>query len=275
MKCIKLSLSAVLLTALLSLTAQAHKRWLLPSNFSVSEHQWITVDASVSNNLFYPDRRWPLEGIKVINPQGKEQGIENALEGKRRSVFDVNLDQDGTYKIGVKGDMYFASYPNPDYKEGERKNIRIRAWSLEDLDKKVPSDVKDVKFARSINRLETYVTVGEPTNEVFSIEKSGLEFSPVTHPNDLYQGEKATLQFLVDGEPTAGVEVVVVWDGTRYRDQENELTLTTDEKGQVTFDLDQAGRFLVEASYEKDTSEQPKFKQTYLGYLATFEVLPL
>lgn len=275
MKCIKLLLSAVLLTALLSLTAQAHKRWLLPSNFSVSEHQWITVDASVSNNLFYPDRRWPLEGIKVINPQGKEQGIENALKGKRRSVFDVNLNQDGTYKIGVKGDMYFASYPNPDYKEGERKNIRIRAWSLEDLDKKVPSDVKDVKFARSINRLETYVTVGEPTNEVFSIEKSGLEFSPVTHPNDLYQGEKATLQFLVDGEPTEGVDVVIVWDGTRYRDQENELTLTTDEKGQVNFDLNQAGRFLVEASYEKDTSEQPKFKQTYLGYLATFEVLPL
>lgn len=275
MKLLKVIVSTALVAALLSTTAQAHKRWLLPSNFSVSEHQWITVDASVSNNLFYPDRRWPLEGIKVFDPNGDEQGIENAIEGKRRSVFDVNLDKDGTYKIGVKGEMYFASYPNPDYKEGERKNIRIRAWSLDELAKKVPVSAKYIDYARAISRLETYVTVGAPTQEVFKLEKSGLEYVPVTHPNDLYQGEKGVFQFMVDGKAAEGVEVVIVWDGTRYRDQENELTLTTDDEGKISFNLDQAGRFLIEASYVKDTSNEDKFKKTYLGYLATFEVLPL
>lgn len=275
MKSLKVIVLTGIVATLLSTTAQAHKRWLLPSNFSVSEYQWITVDASVSNNLFYPDRRWPLDGIKVFDPNGDEQGIENAIEGKRRSVFDVNLDKDGTYKIGVKGDMYFASYPNPDYKEGERENIRIRAWSLDDLAEKVPSNVENVDYARAINRLETYVTVGAPTKDVFKLEKSGLEYVPVTHPNDLYQGEKGEFQFMVDGEPTEGVEVVIVWDGTRYRDQENELTVTTDAEGKVLVDLEQAGRFLIEASYNKVTPDEPKFKKTYLGYLATFEVLPL
>ena len=44
------ALAALVLAS--ALPAQAHKLWLLPSHTTVSEPQWITVDASISNEIF-------------------------------------------------------------------------------------------------------------------------------------------------------------------------------------------------------------------------------
>lgn len=37
---------------------------------------------------------------------------------------------------------------------------------------------------------------------------------PVTHPNDLVNGEAATFQMLLDGKPAAGLEVTVTKGAT-------------------------------------------------------------
>ena len=110
------------LAALLTLSpaAQAHKLWLLPSHTVVSEAQWITVDASVSNDIFDVDRPFPLEGLSVTGPDGKEAPVDHRFEGHRRSSFDAELSEEGSYRITLFRPMYLAFYQL----DGERHRRR-------------------------------------------------------------------------------------------------------------------------------------------------------
>ena len=65
-------LLALALVAALPLTASAHKAWLLPSQTVLAGNDpWISVDAAVSNDLFYfnhvPLR---LDNLVIIAPDG-------------------------------------------------------------------------------------------------------------------------------------------------------------------------------------------------------------
>ena len=66
------ALAAASLVALLAapVAANAHRQWMLPSATVLSgNNPWITVDAAVSNDLFYFDHNpMRLEGIAVIAP---------------------------------------------------------------------------------------------------------------------------------------------------------------------------------------------------------------
>ena len=90
------ALAAASLVALLAapVAANAHRQWMLPSATVLSGNDpWITVDAAVSNDLFYFDHNpMRLEGIAVIAPDGSKGEIKNGATGKYRSTFDVQLD---------------------------------------------------------------------------------------------------------------------------------------------------------------------------------------
>ncbi len=119
---------------------------------------------------------------------------------------------------------FFASYK-------DKATGQPRRWrgTPETFAKEVPADAQDLVVAQSIGRVETYVTVGKPTS--IKATGQGLELAPVTHPNDLVKGEKATFGFLVDGQPVPNLDVVLIEGGTRYRDKVGEIKLTTDAKG--------------------------------------------
>jgi uncharacterized GH25 family protein len=105
-------LFAIAVALALPLSAQAHKTWLLPSETVLSaEDPWITVDAAVSNDLFYfnhvPLR---LESLAITGPDGSAVNAENTATGKYRSTFDVHLTTPGTYRIAVVNAGLFANW---------------------------------------------------------------------------------------------------------------------------------------------------------------------
>ena len=127
------------LAALLTLSpaAQAHKLWLLPSHTVVSEAQWITVDASVSNDIFDVDRPFPLQGLTVTGPDGKEAPVDHRFEGNRRSSFDAELSEEGSYRITLFRPMYMAFYQL----DGERH--RWRGDSAAALLREIPEGAEE------------------------------------------------------------------------------------------------------------------------------------
>jgi len=106
----------------MALPAQAHKLWLLPSHTSVSEPQWVTVDASISNDIFAVERAYPLDYLQVTGPDGQAATVENLLKGHRRSVFDVNLDKPGSYRIAV------ANHAMLSLPHGARLSFSPKRW---------------------------------------------------------------------------------------------------------------------------------------------------
>ncbi|GGE02805.1 ABC transporter permease [Polymorphobacter glacialis] len=225
--------------------ALAHRQWMLPSATILSgDDAWVTVDAAVSNDLFYFDHQ-PMgtTGIRATAPDGSETKIENAATGRYRSTFDVHLLQKGTYRIENSSNGVMGSYKLG----GEEKRLP-RGTTSENLKDAIPAGATDVRTSEASNRNEIYVTVGAPTTTVFKPSGKGIELVPVTHPNDLVAGEAATFQFLLDGKPAANLGVTVIPGGNRYRGVLGQMDLKTDAQGKVSVTWPSAGMYWVNAS---------------------------
>lgn len=261
-------LAAVAVLSLASVSANAHRGWILPSVTNVSgTDMWVTVDAAVSNNLFNPDHvPMQLGALKVAAPDGSAVEPQNGHTGRYRTTLDVKLDKQGTYKIYTEGHSAMASYKVG----GETKRLRGPIERLKDI----PADATEVKITESFSRNETFVSNGKLTTDVFKITGKGLELEPVTHPNDLVEGEAATFRFLLDGKPAAGLKVVAVPGGTRYRNQPIEITAETNANGEVSLTLPQPGMYWVEAEISDNKSSLPQATARRATYIMTVEVMP-
>ncbi|CAN5627275.1 DUF4198 domain-containing protein [soil metagenome] len=234
---------ALAIGAVLPLTANAHRAWMLPSSTVLSGNEpWVTVDAAVSNDLFYFDHNpIRLDGLVLFAPDGSKVTHENASTGKYRSTFDVKLSQKGTYKFAMVNDSLNASY-----KIGtETKRVRGTAESLA---KEIPADAKDLSVSRSQSRMEIFVTSGKPSDTVLKPTNVGLELVAVTHPNDLFTGEAGNFQMILDGKPAANIDVTVIPGGSRYRDKVGEMKVKTDADGKFSVKWPDAGMYWINAS---------------------------
>ncbi|RZA19176.1 MAG: DUF4198 domain-containing protein [Lysobacteraceae bacterium] len=267
MKRSTLALAAVL--SLLPLSAFAHKAWLLPSQTVIAgENPIITVDAAVSNDLFYFNHNpLRLDGLVITAPDGSTVQPAHPATGKFRSVFDVELKQQGTYRIGTLNSGLSASWDEG----GKPKRWRGNAATFAT---EVPKDAKDLQVMQSVGRVETFVTNGSPNDTALKVTGEGIELVPVTHPNDLFAGEEATFRLVVDGKPAAGLDIEIVRGGTRYRNAQDEIKVKTDAAGAFKVTWPEAGMYWLETASQDAKTSVPQGRQRRLSYVATFEVLP-
>lgn len=253
----------------LPLAAQAHKMWMVPSATVISgDDAWVTVDAAISNDLYYPDH-FPaqLDQLVVTAPDGSMVKPENPSTGKYRSTFDLPVPQKGTYRLALVNQGLFANYEV----DGQKKRWRGKP---EDVKTAIPANAKNVQLSEMASRVETFVTQGSPSDGALKPTNKGLELVPVTQPNDLVAGEKATFQLIVDGRPAANLKVVAINGATRYRNGQDEIDTTTDKDGKFSFTWPSAGMYWVNASTEDTKTSVKEAKQRRLAYTATLEVLP-
>lgn len=241
----RLMIAGAVAALMLSGAAQAHRQWMMPSSTTLSgTDSWVTVDAAVSNDLFYFEHvPMRTDGIVVTQPDGSAGKIENAATGKYRSTFDVHLTQPGTYRIANASTNVMGSY----MLNGKQERLP-RGTTKDKLASVIPAGATDVQVAEASNRNEIFVTLGAPSTGIFKPTGSGIELVPVTHPNDLVSGESATFQFLLDGKPAAGLKVTVIPGGIRYRDALDQMDLVADKDGKVAINWAQPGLYWLNAS---------------------------
>ncbi len=265
--------------ALLSIPAalSAHRMWLLPSAtvFSGTDG-WVTVDAAVSNDLFFFDHQpLRLDGMKVWQPDGSEGTLQNGATGRYRSVFDVQLDKPGTWKIGTQMSAVMGSFKVDGVEKrlgGRRGPPQPNAPApLTVAD--IPANATDVKVTEVSGRNEIFVTAGAPTTTVFKPTGKGLEFAPITHPDELVAGETAKFRFLVDGKPAAGLKVTVIPGGKRYRNDEGARELTTGADGVLSVSWPTAGMYWLNATLTDAKATTPRATERRMSYVTTLEVL--
>jgi len=264
--------------ALVSVPAalSAHRRWMLPSGTVFSDtSSWVTVDAAVSNDLFFFDHQpLRLDGVKVWQPDGSEGVLQNGATGRYRSVFDVRLDKPGTWKIGTQMNAVMGSFKV----DGVEKRLGRRGppqpgapapLTVADI----PANATDVKLAETSTRNEIFVTAGAPTTTVFRPTGKGLEFAPVTHPDELVAGETATFRFLVDGKPAPGLKVTIIPGGKRYRNDEGARELSTGADGVLSVTWPAAGMYWLNATLTDAKATTPRATERRMSYVTTLEVL--
>jgi len=246
--------------------SDAARAWILPSQTLVARSGgWVTFDAAMADDLFsFNQAAMPVEQLAIITPDGAPIEAQNPSKGKTRSSFDLELRTPGTYRIAVANDNVMARW------EEGGKPKRWRGTPAE-MAANIPANATNLEVEQMQRRVETFVTVGTPT-EVKSIG-TGLELAPLRHPNDLYAGESARFRFLIDGKPAKDLDVEVIAGGTRYRDSPNAMALRTDQDGIVTVTWPAAGLYWIDAEVADEHATAPAVKKRRASYDATFEVL--
>lgn len=262
-----LAILAALATLAMPMSAQAHRAWLAPTATVLSgTDAWVGFDAGMSNGVFIADHAaMNLAGLIITAPDGSTAAPENMMRSRYRSTFDLHLTQPGTWKVANVSSGLNVTY----VENGEQKRWRGQAAEFPGA---LPAGATDVVATRVSNRIETFVTLGAPTDSVFTNAADGLALIPVTHPNDLVAGEAATFKLSNDGLPAAGVEVTVARGGTRYRDNPEEMTVTTGADGSFTVTWSEPGMYWLNATVR--TPAQGDTVAASAQYVAVMEVLP-
>ena len=260
---------AAAMAAALPFSALAHKAWLQPSQTVIAgTNPWITVDAAVSNDLFYfnhvPLR---LDNLVITAPDGSTVQPQNAATGKFRSVFDVELTQQGTYRLATINNGLSASWEE----DGKPKRWRGTPATFAT---EVPKNARNLQVSQSVGRVETFVTNGTPNDTALKPTNQGIEMIALAHPNDLVAGEAARFRVLVDGKPAAGLDFEITRGGTRYRNAQEEIKVSTDAKGEFVVTWPEAGMYWLETGTEDSKTSIKEAKKRRLSYVATLEVLP-
>ena len=278
------TLLAALIAASLPFSALAHKQWLLPSATVVAGNDaWVTVDAAVSNQLYYPDHvAMRLDNVSIAAPDGSTLPPQNPATGKYRSVFDVPLAQEGTYRIANLNRGLSARWDTPESlaaakdkpaaggMSGARGGF-LRNATAEDLATKIPKNAQNLQVTEGIGRVETFVTKGKPST--VAATGKGLELVPVTHPSDLYVGEQFVFEVHYDGKPLPAQKVEIHAARGDDEIQPAPVELTTDAAGKASFALQQAGAYLALIRYRGPAPAGAAAPEYGNNYTLSFRVL--
>jgi uncharacterized GH25 family protein len=245
----------------------AHANWILPSTTVLSAPQFVTFDASATHDPFqFNGRALVLDTLVITAPDSSKVQPVNLMKGEVRSVFDLKLEQKGTYHLDLLRAGFRASW-----KDAENKPKRFMG-TAEALAKEVPADAKELKITESVSHIESFVTVGAPTKLITTGKY--LELVMGTHPNDLAAGEPVELTFFVDGKPAEGVEVGLIRGQTQYRNNLDEKKYKTDKNGKVKVTLQEAGLYWLDADFKDNNVSNKLATERALTYAIALEVLP-
>lgn len=204
--------------------AQAHSPYLLPNQFDASNRDHVTVQASFTERLFTPDVVMKADDWHVVGPDGAKVALTPSYF-RDLTVLEAATAKDGTYRItsGVRA--------------GRTSRViqRDGEWVFLEPGKPVPEGVTPAEM-QSITVAETYVSRGAPDKAALAPIGKGVEFHALTHPNDVFVGEEAKFEVLLDGKPLPGQEIQIAAAGD---DMDGKLT---------TVKADAAGRFAVKVA---------------------------
>ena len=256
---------AALLLAALALPAAAHTPYLAPASFEVRPDSVVTLDASFAETFFVPEVVFDNSTFAVTLPDGSTAAPDTVQLLKTRAVVEHKLPgQKGTYRFST----------------GNRLGAVFRTWELNgktessrDPAKPLPAGAKLTSHYQSLSRSEVYLTAGGPTTTALTPYGKGLELVPVTHPNDLYQGEQFDFSVQYDGKPLADQKVEfhrALGDG---HTQPAPVVVTTDAAGKARFALTEAGSYLALIRYRGPAPAGAAAPMYGNNYTLSFRVL--
>ena len=278
--------------------ALSHGRWVIPSHTVLSgdKPETVTFDFSITNDVFHPDNGYggiPLKQLEKLFPA--EKGLTSkdfeistkqlwtklkvskrdgtvdtrspVINLGRKSVSAYKMESNGTYRIEIAHKpIHYVTYRN-------KENKRSRQFGrLTQIREQLPKGASKIVATKLTNRVQTYVTRNEVTEDNLKPGTEGLDIIFDNHPNELFKGESTVVQLYLHGKPLLeSATIKVTQGGTRYRNQRNSQTYHTNQKGNAVIEWTQPGLILVEVELEKAANHEDYTQDKYALHV-TLEV---
>ncbi|MCM2679410.1 DUF4198 domain-containing protein [Echinimonas agarilytica] len=276
--------AGLLCSAALVSTVTAHERFVVPTHTLLSGDapQSVNVVGSISNDIFHPDK--PLGDTSngdhvprlkalfemldywVVQPDGRVTDTTRWEAFSRLSVADVELLKSGTHRVSLsqpetRMTTFVKADGTPSRVFGDKPEI--------------PEGATDIVRRESQSRVETFVTLNEPTTGAVKPMGIGIEIGGEQHPNDLFVGETATFQLFFEGKPLVGeAKATLIKGGTRHRNDRNEQVLVVGKDGSFSFTATEAGFYFLNLTTQIDVTQPADVDVKHATLYLTLEVFP-
>lgn len=249
----------------LVLPVNAHTPFLAPISFTPAHESWVSLDAGFAEVFFQPDVAFDKSEFQLLTPAGTWQKPGRLETFKTRTVLEHQLAEKGTYRFstGLRYGAVFRFYEL----NGERKAIRGSTEAL-------PAGAKLVDHYQSVTLAETYITNDKPTTGALKPYSKGLELVPVTHPSDVYAGEKFAVKVLMDGKPVADKAITIFKAHDNAEHEKPYLTATTNAKGEAELAMADKGIYVLHIRHTGPAPKNAEAPDYGYVYTLSFQVEP-
>lgn len=248
-----------------ALMASAHTPYLLPTTFDAQPKAVIGVDASFTEKFFIPEVAFGATAFMVTAPDGSRIPFEAVHQFRLRTSAEQKLpDQKGTYRLST----------------GARLGAIFRAWKRDgkvevsrDPNQAMPADAEMVHHYQSLSVSEAYVTAGAPNTTALAPTGKGLEIVAITHPSDLFVGEKFEFTVQIDGKPLPKQKIDIYRSPMDLSSQHQAQSLETDAAGRASMPLAKSGIYLALVRHRAPAPQGAAAPMYGHNYTLTFRVL--
>ena len=234
----------------------AHTPYLMPHSFEPVRGNKVTLDASFSEKFFIPEVAFTGSEFFVIAPNGKRETPEKEAELTTRKVLEHSLKEEGTYRFstGQRKGAIFRVY----MKDGKRGSLRGN-------DEPLPEGAKITDHFQAITYAETWVPHKGPTSDNVKPLGNGLEIVPVTHPNDVFSGDKFSFTVHYNGKPLPDAKAFIYLANYQFSEEKAELEVTTDSAGNASFSPEEQGVYVLRVRHRDaapEGADVPRYSYT-------------
>jgi uncharacterized GH25 family protein len=256
--------AAALISALAVPAASAHTSYLLPTVFTTSDGDFVTLEASFTEDFPVPEIAVQSDDYHVVLPDGSRADFLSKTTFRQMVVLESPLAEKGTHRFTTGARLGRAS--KVAIVDGERK-------PLFEPGAKVPDNATEVITSQTETVADVYVTKGPSTRTAVDMPIGRLVLSPETHPNEIYLDSGFSLAVNFDGVPLADQTVTLSRQGGDYESPKYHPELKTDAQGRIEISFDTPGIYLVMTRYRAAAPAGSETDERSYTSSLTFEVL--
>ncbi|MCF2488126.1 DUF4198 domain-containing protein [Dyadobacter sp. CY347] len=221
--------------------AFAHEFWLEPVKFWLKKGEKVRIDLMVGED--YRGEHSNGHKYKILKldhySNAEKKDIRNTIYGDSLSSFDISFSSPGNHLIAFSNTSKFIEL------EGLKFNEYLRTEGLDHVMKLRVQNNDTLKAGRELYQrcVKTLIQVDDQINECYAIN-TGMRLEIIPDKNPYAQKSKVpvTFKILFDNKPLVN-GLVLAWhvvNGVTTHE-----TLRSDKNGNVTFPIDQTGKWMI------------------------------
>lgn len=259
----------VLLTILISSTLLlAHEFWLMPNKFRVKTNESIALNYYVGEDFM--GELWKRKKDKTLKftqfTQQKKIDLTDLSIKSDTNAISLKFESEGTHVLALETKNSFIALEAQKFNEYLKDDGIDNIYALRE--KKGELNKPSKEFYRRCAK--TLIQVGTKSDNTFK-QNTGmpLEIIPLQNPYFSKIGDKITVKVLFNSEPLVD-KMIVIWNKTATT-KTRQQKLRTNAEGEMTFNLDQKGQWMVSTVQMIPVENNPEGDyQSFWGNL-TFE----
>lgn len=264
--------SLVVMATLAATYSHAHYPFVAPLSYQTFNNHTAVV-AGFYDNPFASEVAIKNFKFHYHNPEGKKVYLQDDAFSQTQTVSSFSLENkiDGTYRI--RGE-----------KQGSTSRFALdgKTWKPLIAAKFDPAKANDkvfyaenlkknsqVKTVQSLEIIETFVSRRATSNHVIHHLHDGFDVQFISHPNALKAGQAVQFNVLDNKKGVANVGAHILAQTTDFsREQKVLKTVKSNTKGELHFNLEQAGQYLLTIDYQQPLTQKGNQLKRYKYTLA-------